>query len=152
MTSISDMTPIIDTLHLHTDELPWVTDGNVTYRLFQARIEDDVLVGHYRVPAGLVSPLHRHIGPSMLYTISGEWGHRPDVMDHRASTYVYEPVGALHRYYGGTEVELIDFSFGGTEVVTDEGEPMPLGSVASKVTRYFELCEAQGVGRPNLLC
>jgi quercetin dioxygenase-like cupin family protein len=141
----------LDTLHIHTDELPWVSDGSVTYRLLQARPEDRLVVGHFRTAPGLASPLHRHLGPTMIYTISGTWGHRHDVADHRAGTYVYEPIDAVHRFYGRSAVELIDFSFGGTEVLTDDGEVTGLGTVELKVKRYFELCEEQGVGRPALL-
>jgi hypothetical protein len=141
----------VDTLFIHSDELPWVSNEHGSYRLLQVREEDHLVVGHYRVNAGLVSALHRHLGPSLLYTFSGTWGHRPEVMDHRAGTYVYEPTGALHRYYGGTEVELIDVSLGDTENFTDEGDVADRATVDVKVRRYFELCEEQGFGRPNLL-
>jgi quercetin dioxygenase-like cupin family protein len=141
----------IPTLHLHTDELPWVTDGTLTYRLFQVRLEDEMVVGQFRVPAGLVSPLHRHIGPSILFTVSGTWGHRAEMMDHRAGTYVYEPIGAVHRYYGGTQVELVDMSVGGTEILSDDGDVVGLGRAQSKLERYLQLCEEQGLERVNLL-
>ncbi len=150
MTDLASET-FIPTLHLHTDELPWVTDGTLTYRLFQVRLEDEMVVGQFRVPAGTVSPLHRHIGPSILFTVSGNWGHRSDVMDHRAGTYVYEPIGAVHRYYGGTDAELVDMSIGGTEILSEDGDVIGLGRAQSKLERYLQLCEEQGQERVNLL-
>jgi quercetin dioxygenase-like cupin family protein len=142
----------LETPYLHTDELPWVSDGHVAHRLLQVREEDHLVVTNFRTAPGVVSPLHRHLGPAFVYTISGTWGHRPDEMDYRAGTYVVEPTGAVHRYHGGpTVVECIGFSFGDTEAITEDGDVLGRATLKGKVDRYFQMCEEQGFGRPKLL-
>jgi quercetin dioxygenase-like cupin family protein len=150
--TILDPLKDINTLHIHSDELPWVKEGDSTYRLLQARESDNLVVTNFRTAPGTVSPIHRHLGPVLVYTIEGTWSHRPEVMDYRPGTYVCEPVEALHRYYGGpSTVECIGFNFGDNETFNAEGEMIGRTTLKDKVARYFALCEEQGFGRPNLL-
>src|SRR4051812_41062991 len=140
----------LNTQHLHTDELPWVKEGTGVFRLLLFRPEQNLVVTHWRLPAGTVSGVHRHAGPVTVYTMAGIWSHRPDVMEYRPGTFVSEPVGALHRFHAGPgEVEGLGYSFGDTEAFNEDGELTGTQTQQSKVDRYFELCEAQGFGRPK---
>jgi hypothetical protein len=142
----------VEAYFVHSDELPWVTDGDTTYRLMQVREDDNFVVTHFRRPGGIVGRLHRHLAPAIIYTISGSWGHRPETMDHRDSTYVYVPAGTVHRYYGGSAVDCLGLSFGDTEGVGEDGKPTgPPLTVHHQYVRYMQLCEEGGFARPNVL-
>jgi quercetin dioxygenase-like cupin family protein len=142
----------IDTEHLHGDELPWVSNGNVAYRLLLARESDNLVVTHWRAAPHTKSGFHRHLGSVLVFTLAGTWSHRPDVMDYRPGSYVAEPVGALHRFFAGpSPVEAIGYSFGDTEAVNAQGEVVGVQTLRTKVDDYYKQCEAQGFGRPAIL-
>lgn len=142
----------IDTMHVHTDELPWVSNGNVAHRVLLAREESGLIVTHWRAAPGTASGLHRHLGPVFVYTVQGTWSHRPDVMEYRKGTYVCEPVGALHRFFAGPDaVEAVGYSFGETESIGPDGSVTGVQNVQTKVEAYLRACKEQGFGEPKIL-
>jgi hypothetical protein len=144
----------ITTEHLHSDNLPWVpagTDG-MDMRLLQYRLEDDFAALQLRAQPHVVSVLHRHLGPVYALTTSGRWGH-DETYEYRPGTYVYEPVGVVHRFYSGREsVEACFIGFGGLEYF-EPGESEPTGMLTTReqIDAYFTGCEAAGLPRPNVL-
>jgi quercetin dioxygenase-like cupin family protein len=150
MTTLDELK--IDTQHLHTDELPWVSDGKVAHRILLAREDTGLVVMHWRASPGVASGLHRHLGAVLVYTISGTWSHRPDVMDYRTGSYVTEPVNALHRFYAGPDpVEALGYSWGVTESIGPDGSVTGVQTLQTKVEHYLRLCKAQGFGQPKIL-
>jgi 2,4'-dihydroxyacetophenone dioxygenase len=142
----------IDTAHVHGDELPWVSGGNVTFRLLLARPEENLIVTHWRSKPNVASGVHRHLGSVLVYTLAGTWSHRPDVMDYRPGSYVSEPVGAVHQFFAGpTEVEAVGYSFGDNETIGPDGEVTGRETFKDKLDLYYRLCETQGFGRPKIL-
>lgn len=142
----------IDTMHLHTDELPWVSDGNIAHRILLARESDELVVMHWRAAPHTSSGTHRHMGAVLVYTVAGTWSHRPDVMEYRQGTYVAEPVGAVHQFFAGPDpVEAIGYSFGKTEAVGPDGSVTGVQTVQTKVDHYLRLCKQQGFGEPKFL-
>ena len=59
----------------------------------------------------------------------------------------------MHRFYNGPEItEAIYVSYGETEYYDEEGrEVISRSNAAASLARYFQLCEEQGLPRPNIL-
>jgi 2,4'-dihydroxyacetophenone dioxygenase len=145
---------ILSTLHVHSDEIPWIGDPTqFQVRILHARPEEDLLVEHFRSAPGMSSPPHKHNGRASLFTLTGTWGHRASVQDYRVGTYVYEPVGVLHRFHAGpTSVEAVAISSGNLDFYDEEGrEILDSQSIAARVERYYHACEEAGLPRPSLL-
>ncbi|MGE3329136.1 MAG: hypothetical protein AB7N61_27380 [Acidimicrobiia bacterium] len=144
---------VISTLHVRSQDLPWIETHSGSVRVLQARPDDNFIAIQGRVVAGRVSPPHRHIGPSSLFTLSGTWGHRPAPHDYGPGSYVMELAGVIHRYYGGPdEVEAISMGYGEYEYFNDElTEIVKVITVTDQLRRYMEGCEAAGLPRPNVL-
>jgi quercetin dioxygenase-like cupin family protein len=152
--SMSDLT----TLHIHGDDVPWVQighieKGSVEMRVLHAPVSGEFLVTQARVGPGVVSSLHRHIGPAFAYTTLGRWGH-DDTYAYRPGTYVFETPGVLHRFYSGQEpiTEVTFVSYATLEFIDpDTLEVIGTETPADPVRRYFEACEEAGLPRPNVL-
>jgi 2,4'-dihydroxyacetophenone dioxygenase len=142
------------TLHLHSNELPYVTvEDGVEFRILHARADDNYYVTQLRVQPGFVGGLHKHSfsrGASG-FTLRGAWGHDHQYL-YRPGTYIFETPGVIHQLLNGPEESEILF-FG--DFALDYVDPETLG-VRSVVTadmilnRYLEQCEERGI-TPNYL-
>lgn len=149
----------ISTLHMHVDDVPWVSQSGkievdgVESRVLHARPEEGFVVTNIRTGPGVLSPMHRHIGPSFAYTIKGAWGH-DTTYSYRTGTYVFETPGVIHRFYSGHEpvTEVIFVVYATLEFIDPESmEVTGTATPFDVVQSYFESCEAAGFGRPNIL-
>lgn len=142
------------TLHIHSDELPWVqTCPGLESRFLQARVKDDFYVTQLRAQPGAVTALHRHPVQRGIggFTLKGAWGHDKRYL-YRPGTYIFETPGVVHQFFNGPEVtEVVFFGEGISEFVN----PGTL-EVTSRVTaemalqQYLDYCEERGV-KPHYL-
>jgi 2,4'-dihydroxyacetophenone dioxygenase len=146
---------IVKSIHIHQDDVPWLVTGTgMDFRILQAHAESQLVSMQFRADPGHVSALHRHNGPSVVFTLAGTWGHRREVTDYLPGTYVYEPVGAVHRFYAGPDpVEIMSVDYGSVLEFFDEdsGEITMRLDYDAQVAGYFQGCEAAGLPRPNIL-
>jgi 2,4'-dihydroxyacetophenone dioxygenase len=154
----------LSTLHIHAADVPWVSQAvasqsgkievpGVESRVLHARPDEGFVVSSVRAGPGVVSALHRHIGPSFAYTIKGAWGH-DTTYAYRADTYVFETPGVIHRFYSGHEpvTEVIFVVYATLELIDPESmEVTATATPRDVVDGYFAMCEAAGLPRPNIL-
>jgi len=144
---------LFETLHLDPEEVSWAPmSPGMEQRIIHARPEEGFLVNVVRAQPGVISVLHRHLGPGHGYTISGKWGHDPKC-EYLPGHYIFETPGVPHRFYNGTGVtELIFVNHGSLEVLDQEtGDVVALMTQESMIEGYFTACESAGLPRPNIL-
>lgn len=142
------------TLHIHSDELPWIATGpGMETRLLQARVKDEFYVSQLRAQPGCESGLHKHPFKRGAggFTLKGAWGHDHQYL-YRPGTYIYETPGVVHQFFNGPSVTevlffgdlVVDFVDAETLRVT---ERLPADVL---LRRYLERCEEVGV-KPHYL-
>jgi 2,4'-dihydroxyacetophenone dioxygenase len=137
------------TLHLHSEELPYVKLNNTgEMRFLQASVQDDFYVTQFRAPPGLISGLHKHRpgkGASG-FTLKGRWGHDHQYL-YQPGTLIYETPGVIHQFFNGPEVSEVLF-FGALDVDFVHSETLEVtGSITGRMTfqKYLDSCEEQGI-------
>jgi 2,4'-dihydroxyacetophenone dioxygenase len=150
--------PDLTTLHVHADEVPWVSQpglasGDIRGRVLHAPEDGSFVVTQLQVGPGVLSGLHRHIGPTFAYTSKGSWGHDTTYRYH-PGTYVFETPGVVHRFHSGDEAttEVLFVNYATLEFIDSDSMEV-IGSMTpfDIAQKYFEDCEAAGVPRPNIL-
>ncbi|WP_297699071.1 cupin domain-containing protein [Mycobacterium sp.] len=144
---------IARTLHIATDDLPWVTTSpGFEMRVLHARPEDGFTVSQIRAQPGVVHGWHRHNAPVFGYTTAGAWGH-DESYEYRPGTYIFETPGVVHRFLNGPEVTEATFiSYSDAEFINLE-----TNEVTGRLTRagmleiYLRGCDELGVPRPHVL-
>ena len=151
-----DMAKELDkTLHLDTEELPYVTTGpGMEVRMIHARPEDDFFVTQLRAAPNCSSGLHKHAfkkSGAAGYTLRGRWGHDHQYL-YRPGTYVFETPDVVHQFFNGPEETEVLF-FGDFAVDFVDPETLDVkATITSKqfMKRYLDLCANMGV-TPNYL-
>jgi 2,4'-dihydroxyacetophenone dioxygenase len=142
-----------DTLHLHADDVPFVTfQGATKTRVLHARPDEGFVVTQILAPPGDKSALHQHNGPVFGWTNRGTWGH-DDRFEYRPGTYIFETPGVPHRFHAGPdEVDAVFVSFGTLDMLDPQsGDVVATLTAASALEAYLQGCEAAGLPRPNVL-
>lgn len=143
---------LLKTLHVHTDELPFVefTPGTQT-RLLQVRPSEGLVVTHIRAQPGAMSALHRHPEPVYGWTVAGQWGHDHQYL-YRPGTYIFETPGVIHQFINGpTVTEAVFISTGELELIDPDTLELVASATPSQIgEQYVAKCEAIGV-TPKLL-
>jgi 2,4'-dihydroxyacetophenone dioxygenase len=150
--------PEMATLHIDSDDVPWVSQselasGDVQGRVLHAPNDGSFVVTQLRVGPGVLSSLHRHVGPTFAYTSRGAWGHDSE-FNYRPGTYVFETPGVVHRFQSSDDpcTEVLFVSYATLEFVDpDTMEVIGSMSPVDIAQRYLEDCEAAGVPRPHIL-
>jgi len=142
-----------ETLHLHSDTIPWVDfGGGTSVRILHARPSENFVVTQILAQPGSESQLHRHLGPVFGWTVEGHWGHDRNY-EYRPGTYIFETPGVLHKFLGGDEViNAVFTSFGVMEYVDEASlEVTAQLDPAAVVQHYMQKCEEMNLARPNIL-
>jgi hypothetical protein len=153
-------------IHRGQDDLPFVDLGDgSSLQLLQVDVEAGLWVVRTRFVPGTVVQTHKHTGEVFAFTIAGQWKYREYPEVNTAGSYLYEPAGSIHTLTVPDDVAgpsgpqsgergLTDvwFAIYGANLNLDEA-----GNVVSVIDAgfirdvYFGLCEAQGLGRPNVV-
>jgi hypothetical protein len=151
---------IVSTLHAEFEDFPWVASKvadddtpHVDLRVIQVREESDLVVVQLRAQPGWKSELHKHYGMTFGITHRGAWSHDPNSFSYRASSFVSEPVGELHRFRNGPEVTEVTYIIFGHQDLYDEAGQAVTGRVdpPALLEGYYTGCEEQNLARPNVL-
>ena len=142
------------TLHLATDQIPWVPAGieGSEQRLIHSCPDEGFVVTQLRAQPGIASGLHRHHAGVLAYTLKGAWGHDRR-FEYTPGTYIFETPGVLHRFLNGPQVsEVLFINFSVIEMV-DPSSKAVIATITPQDTAnaYFEKCEELGISRPNVL-
>ncbi len=142
-------------LHLGEDDIPWVEAGDLELKVVQVKIEEGLWVVRNRFKPGAAVQKHKHTGPVYAFTLSGAWKYAESEYTNRAGSFLYEPAGSVHTLVvpaDNTEPTDVWFSIYGSNLNLDEdGNVESITDAAGVYEGYMALCEAQGLGRPNVL-
>ncbi|MDE0699592.1 MAG: cupin [Acidimicrobiaceae bacterium] len=142
--------------HLGEEEIPWVDTGTgVELKLVQADIEAGLWIVRNRFAPGVVVQKHKHTGQVYGYTLTGAWMYAEYDYVNRAGSFLYEPAGSEHTLTvldDNTELTDVWFQIYGSNLNLDaEGNVESITDAEGIYAAYMAMCEAQGLGRPNVL-
>ena len=150
------MTEIPKALHRGESDNPFVALGDGTHlQLLQLDVEAGLWVIRTRFEPGVTVPTHKHTGQVFAFTITGSWKYveYPDL--NVAGSYLYEPAGSIHTLTvpaandGMTDVW---FAIYGANLNLDaDGNVVSVVDAGLVRDSYFALCEAHGLGRPDVI-
>jgi 2,4'-dihydroxyacetophenone dioxygenase len=139
--------------HIGADDLPFVDlGGGNLLKVLQVRAEEGLWIIENVFQNGFAVQTHRHTGPVFGYTVSGAWKYAEYEYVNRAGSFLYEPAGSVHTLQCIEDDTRVWFQMYGVNLNLDDG-----GNVASvsdgagTLALYHRLCEAQGLGRPDVL-
>ena len=143
-------------IHRSEDEVPFVALGDGSHlQLLQVDVELGLWVIRTRFEPGIVVQRHKHTGSVFAFTIAGSWKYAeyPDV--NRAGSYLYEPAGSVHTLTvpaDNTELTDVWFAIYGANLNLDVDDNVEMVIDAGFIRDvYFGLCEANGLGRPDVI-
>ena len=143
-------------LHRSEDDLPFVELGDgVELQVLQIDIELGLWVIRNRFQPGCRVQTHKHTGQVFAFTQSGSWKYEEYPEVNTAGSYLFEPAGSIHTLTvpsTNTEVTDVWFAIYGANLNLDaDGNITSIVDAGTIRDAYFALCEAQGLGRPNVI-
>jgi quercetin dioxygenase-like cupin family protein len=143
-------------IHRGERDLPFVDIGEGTeLQLLQLDVSAGLWVVRTRFQPGVTIQTHKHTGPVYAFTISGRWKYVEYPEVNRAGSYLFEPAGSIHTLTVPVDVEGITdvwFAIYGANLNLDEqGNVVSVVDASSIRDLYFGTCEAQGLGRPDVV-
>ena len=147
---------LTEATHLSDDDIPWVDTGSgVEIKLVQADIELGLWIVRNRFAPGAAVQKHKHTGQVFGYTLSGAWKYAEYPYVNRAGSFLFEPAGSEHTLTvleDNIEPTDVWFQIYGANLNLDaDGNVESITDAAGIYEAYMYLCEAQGLGRPNVL-
>ena len=147
---------LTEAVHLGEDDIPWVDTGiGLELKLVQADIKAGLWIVRNRFEPGTVVQKHKHTGPVFGYTLTGAWKYAEYPYINRAGSFLFEPAGSVHTLTvldDNTEPTDVWFQIYGANLNLDaDGNVESITDAGSIYEAYMMLCEAQGLGRPNVL-
>lgn len=145
--------PGLDTLHLHSNEIPFVDFGTGTkVRILHARPSEDFVVTQIHADPGCSQQLHRHLGPVFGWTVEGRWGHDHSY-EYRPGTYIFETPGVIHKFHAGDKpVNAVFVGYGNLEYIDEATLEVTKAVTSAGILEYYlQMCEQAGLPRPNVL-
>lgn len=143
-------------LHRDESDLPFVSDlAGYSYMLAHVDLDEGLWVIHTRLEAGTTLPTHRHTGPVLGFTLNGRWRYTEYGVDYRAGSHIFEPANSVHTLQApadNTERTDVWFAVRGANLLLDgDGNITAVRDAAAVLASYYELCEAAGHRRPNVI-
>jgi hypothetical protein len=143
-------------IHRGQDELPFVDIGDgAQLQLLQVDIEQGLWVIRSKFPPGYLVQTHKHTGAVYAFTLAGAWKYVEYPEINRAGSYLFEPAGSIHTLMVPDDVDgMTDVWFaiyGANLNLDDEGNVTSVIDAGSIRDAYFALCDANGLGRPDVI-
>lgn len=143
-------------IHRGEEELPFVDIGDGSLlQLLQVDVEHGLWVIRTRFQPGYVVQTHRHTGEVFAFTISGRWKYKEYPEVNTAGSYLFEPAGSIHTLTVPEDNEGVTdvwFAITGANLnLDDQGNVESLIDAGTVRDAYFALCEAAGLGRPEVV-
>ena len=140
-------------VHVGRDDLPFVDiGGGNLLKVIRVDEGEGLWIVENVFHRGFLVQTHRHTGPVFGYTTSGAWKYREYDYVNRAGSFLYEPAGSVHTLEVLEDDTRAWFHMYGANLNLDaNGNVDSVTDGPSTLAAYFALCEAQGLGRPNVL-
>jgi 2,4'-dihydroxyacetophenone dioxygenase len=139
--------------HRGAAELPFVEvgDGN-KLKVIQVDVAEGLWIVENIFQAGFTVQTHRHTGPVYGYTTSGAWKYVEYDYVNREGSFLFEPAGSIHTLQCIENNTHVWFQMYGVNLNLDaSGNVETVSDGPSTLEAYYQLCEAQGLGRPDVL-
>ena len=147
------MTEIPTAIHRGDDDLPWVDIGEGSLlKVLQIKEREGLWVIRNRFMPGYQVQTHKHTGPVYAFTTTGAWRYKESDFVNRAGSFLYEPAGSVHTLQcieDGTDVWF--HMYGANLNLDADGNVESVTDGSSSLAGYLAMCEAQGLGRPDVL-
>jgi len=140
-------------VHIGAAELPFADiGGGNKLKVIMVKEREGLWIVENVFMAGFSVQTHRHTGPVFGYTVSGAWKYKEYDYVNRAGSFLYEPAGSIHTLTCIEDNTQVWFHMYGVNLNLDEqGNVDSVTDGAGSLAAYYALCEAQGLGRPNVL-
>ena len=140
-------------VHRGADELPFAEfGGGNLLKVLQVKAREGLWIVENVFQAGFQAQTHRHTGPVWGYTKSGAWKYAESDFVNRAGSFLYEPAGSVHTLQVVEDDTQVLFHMYGANLNLDaDGNVESVTDGSSSLAGYYALCEAQGLGRPDVL-
>ncbi len=139
--------------HIGRDELPWVEiGGGNKLRVLHVKRGEGLWIVENIFQAGYAVQTHRHTGPVWGYTVSGAWKYEEYDYVNRAGSFLYEPAGSVHTLTCVENETRVWFHMYGVNLnLRGDGSVESVADGIGTLAFYKAACEAQGLGKPNVL-
>jgi 2,4'-dihydroxyacetophenone dioxygenase len=130
------------------ESLPWVPQADgVYFRLLRVSPLAGSWTNLLRISKRGTVSLHRHLGQVEAWVINGEWRYLEHDWVARAGTFVLEPPGDIHTLVnvGDTEMVTLFVVHGPIEYLGPDGRVAFTETAATKLARYADFCQANGI-------
>jgi quercetin dioxygenase-like cupin family protein len=149
--TIASETPLA--VHIGGDELPFAEiGGGNKLKVLLIKEREGLWIVENIFQAGFEVETHRHTGPVFGYTTSGAWKYKEYDYVNRAGSFLYEPAGSVHTLTCVEDNTQVWFQMYGVNLnLARDGTITSIADGAGTLAAYYALCEAQGLGRPNVV-
>lgn len=147
------VTAVPEAVHVGAEELPFATlpDGS-KLKVLQVREREGLWIVQTVFQAGYEVQTHRHTGPVWGYTVAGAWKYKEYDYVNRAGSFLYEPAGSVHTLQAIEDETNVWFHMYGANLNLDaDGNVESVTDGRTALLGYLALCEAQGLGRPDVV-
>ena len=153
MTTAADPTVVPEAVHIGADELPFVEiGGGNKMKVIHVDEGQGLWIIENIFQAGFTVLTHKHTGPVHGYTVSGAWKYLEYDYVNRAGSYLFEPAGSVHTLTCIEDNTQVWFQMYGCNLnLDDAGNIVSVSDGAGSLAHYLAMCEAQGLGRPNVV-
>ena len=135
---------------INVDEIPWVPQGE---RSWFKPLRFDLATGRWinllKVQGSGRINRHRHSGGQVMgFCLEGSWHYRERDWVARPGTLVYEPPGDIHTLVvdeGVEEMQTLFILEGVIQYLDDDDNLIYQDDVFSKLDRYLDYCEREGI-------
>lgn len=142
--------------HVGDDRAPWVDTGiGIDLKVMRVDLGAGLWVIRNRFQPGVQLPVHKHTGAVEGYTLEGRWHYLEYDFMSQAGDYIHEPAGSVHTLdvpadnTGPTDVLFV--IQGALLYLTPDGQVESVVDAEAILGAYLALCEAAGIGRPDVL-
>lgn len=144
--------PVLSDMVARSADIPWVPQGsgNVWFKPLRISLEKNRWVNILKVTKGGVVNRHRHLAEVEGWVIQGRWHYIEHDWSAGPGDFVYEPPGDVHTLVADVADEetpmLTLFSIHGEiEYVDDNDQLRYVETAQTKLKRYLEYCEDEGI-------
>lgn len=149
--------PLTDMVARSAD-IPWVPQGsgNVWFKPLRISLQHNRWVNILKVTKGGVVNRHRHLAEVEGWVLQGRWHYIEHDWSAGAGDFVFEPPGDVHTLVADVADEqspmLTLFSIHGEiEYVDDDDRLRYVETAETKLRRYLDHCEAEGITPVDLV-
>lgn len=139
---------------INSNDLPWVPQGDqVWYRPLRFDLVNGRWINLLRVAKTGKVNRHRHSGGQVLgYVIQGSWRYLERDWEATPGTLIWEPPGDIHTLVTTSEEEMLTLFIleGVIQYLDDNDEIIYQDDVFTKMQRYLDYCEANGIEPKDL--